>query len=327
MYNIRDEMSAKNKHMELDKYFDLINSDKTIAESRESVRKFIPNTLYKYCSFPENDKELKQRLCQLKHEQIWFSAKRTLNDPFEFLNATLQNCTLEMKRYYENTMLEKGIFRLTNCNQNELMWSHYADAYRGYCIDFRVVSKIHLFPVFYTDEVLDLSDEYKFFYDNRLDFKNIPSSSNCASYYRNLYKLKLLYRVKRNCWRYEQEYRILGNESIRGKVGKIYKASNYGLEIANIICGPYCSMKHIEQLKSCVQYINRERIRDLQREDENLKPFAAIKELKRNRRYVYLKQFVLDPNLELIERDISSDMNCNLISKNIRLSQRKKKRV
>lgn len=291
--------------MKVNEYLNLINSNKSCREIRSILDNYIPDKLYKYCRFPCDKTQRQERMSQLKHEKIWFSARKQLNDPFEFMNVTLNNCTKEVKEYYVETVREKGICCLTKNKTNELMWAHYADAYRGYCIEFKVESKSFIFPVFYTNAQLDLSYEYNYFYETKSNFQDIVNSRKEINYFKNLFKLKLLYRIKKECWKYEEEYRIFSTEAIADSSrGKLHESKLYGLKISGIIAGPFCLPKNIAELKKCIHYINVMRISDLKHKCNNLNTCDAIKLLKYNNDYAQLKQLTLTPTLEFEERSL-----------------------
>src|SRR4051812_25795268 len=92
--------------------------------------------LYKYCRFDEYS------LSSLADRATWFPTVASLNDPFEFSFAlrdmeidgvpidvgSLEQARADIKRY--------GVLSLSEINNDILMWSHYAGAHSGYCLQF-----------------------------------------------------------------------------------------------------------------------------------------------------------------------------------------------
>lgn len=67
-----------------DKYFELIDSNSDYPHFRCALGAYIPGSLYKYFSIPDDSDEARKRFEQLKSGEIWFSKRSGLNDPFEF---------------------------------------------------------------------------------------------------------------------------------------------------------------------------------------------------------------------------------------------------
>lgn len=70
-----------------DKYFELIDSNSDYPHFRCALGAYIPGSLYKYFSIPDDSDEARKRFEQLKSGEIWFSKRSGLNDPFEFEHA------------------------------------------------------------------------------------------------------------------------------------------------------------------------------------------------------------------------------------------------
>jgi hypothetical protein len=108
--------------------------------------------LYKYRPF--NDKVLEI----ISEGVIWISKQRDLNDPFEFYfdikpdmpfeevkkrkkDATINNY-MEKQNHLISILKDSfetgGIFSLSESREISLLWSHYADYHRGFCIGYEV---------------------------------------------------------------------------------------------------------------------------------------------------------------------------------------------
>lgn len=85
-------------------------------------------------------------------------------------------------------------------NDSMLMWSHYANYHKGFCIeyDFDVYTKDDyrrrfVYPVIYTNRLFDATEHYV----------------NGASEYSNNLHLTLAALIKSDVWRYEKEWRLI----------------------------------------------------------------------------------------------------------------------
>lgn len=104
-----------------------------------------------------------------------------------------------LDRYWEASQSEQraknGILCLTACPKNILMWSHYADAHKGCCLEFSTSG-----PPFSRALEVDYPHEYP---NNRLvDFIGGSSDEVYAEH------AKLVTYTKSALWKYEQEWRV-----------------------------------------------------------------------------------------------------------------------
>ncbi|SDL65039.1 Protein of unknown function [Chryseobacterium taihuense] len=94
--------------------------------------------------------------------------------------------------YVENVNKNFGILSLTTKNDNLLMWSHYANCHRGFCIGFNSIKLFNLIlgslgPVVYSDEM-----------------PNVPLFDKSG-----IEGITRLLNTKSLDWAYEEEYRII----------------------------------------------------------------------------------------------------------------------
>lgn len=211
-----------------DKYFELIDSNSDYPHFRCALGAYIPGSLYKYFSIPDDSDEARKRFEQLKSGEIWFSKRSGLNDPFEFEHIALKGAQNDARQYYLNKQQELEVCCFSALLYNKLMWSHYAAGYKGYCVEFRVESPERFYPVIYENEVPDLSQEYQRFYDMRNEM-----CANPSLVLNNYENRKVLLRInyplfsKDTCWSYEEEYRILDSSTVSN--GKFAEALQTGL--------------------------------------------------------------------------------------------------
>ena len=148
-------------------------------EAMHESKKHIPENIYKFCSLgsKSKDKDLNEsKLNTLASNQIWLSKCADLNDPFEGLDFILPEKELsqnglpeEFKKEYkvENTdelINILGGFRRIYCQasfstgyKDIKMWGYYSNGCRGYCVEYKVLEKDCLFPVFYINKRIILS--------------------------------------------------------------------------------------------------------------------------------------------------------------------------
>ena len=192
--------------------------------------------IYKYRSGTDND------LKALKNNQYWSSSIEQLNDPCEaitdtkkvkkFLNYIGQKVGAKTKEDFglinDNTdevlsMDNKmGIYSLSKTPLDELLWAHYANSHKGFCVEYDLDillkndgdNHIHSFPVLYSKK---------------------PPSIGFLDIIRNeqnsMIKKFAFYKSKR--WEYEQEHRIVTSKiGLNSYNPKALKSIYFGLKIS-----------------------------------------------------------------------------------------------
>jgi len=192
--------------------------------------------VYKYRSGTEND------IKALENNQYWSSSIEQLNDPCEattdtkrvknFLNYIGQKVGAKTEEDFglmnDNTddvlsMDNKmGIYSLSKTPLDELLWAHYANSHKGFCIEYDLDillkndgdNHIHSFPVLYSKKPPSIG-----FWDIIRNEQN------------TMIKKFAFHKSKR--WEYEQEHRI-----VTSKIGlnsynyKAIKSIYFGLKIS-----------------------------------------------------------------------------------------------
>lgn len=166
---------------------------------------------YKYRANIRHDGVERDINSLIQHE-LYAPLYKDLNDPFETMcNEAISNIletvqklfgvdTTNIKSKLDNILIHKekaGIYSLCTNYTNELLWSHYANAHKGFCIEYdieKLVQKylisrsVNQFQVKYKDKIPTLEIE---------DIKNS-----------NIFLQKLL-GTKSLSWKYEDEIRII----------------------------------------------------------------------------------------------------------------------
>lgn len=200
--------------------FPIEATEKEMENAKKLQAENMPEFLYVFKSYNKHTLKI------LNENKIWCARTDTLNDPFE---CAIKCCFKddvfnEMKssyfrgkddavissfadfetaaRDYNQSVVEREhtyTFSLTTTFQPPSLWWHYANKYRGVCIEYkksdlmkekRIWNNLH--PVMYTDKIFDIRP----YIDKSVKNQNINM----------LVRLALNKNV---CWSYESEMRIV----------------------------------------------------------------------------------------------------------------------
>ena len=169
----------------------------------------LPPYLYRYRSLGKDGSFLSRELEALKQPYIWCGIFSALNDPMEgfyspsALSKAEKNFADFAQAIHERK-IEVGIAALSDTCDNELMWTHYADQYRGICVEYYADRMFKQLPpdctlahIGYVNEPTPISDAFDPSYDEKA--QRILSQN----------ALRILSQ-KKSSWAYEREWRILG---------------------------------------------------------------------------------------------------------------------
>ena len=186
------------------------------------------SSLYKYCPIYNVDKlDGEYSIINVLNHQVTFSTRGNFNDLFDSKIDFMLPTKLELKRVhsslkgakkrefktlflgdsgkqnflgFKKRVIEKIdtylFFCLADKADNNLMWSHYANSHKGFCLEWDA-SLIEAHPVVYQDQIasfalLDVVKEQYGLVDRQLVQDKIWQAL----------------KVKLNEWRYEGEYRV-----------------------------------------------------------------------------------------------------------------------
>lgn len=186
----------------------------------------------------------------LIHQYFWFSKREYLNDPYD-MNAQiiekfpkfkdlLEKCGYDSNKY-KKTLNDFGICCFAQNNDSQYFWSHYADTFRGWCLEFDADSLVdivetgvpnRLYDVLYIDEYPDFDDLSTELTIKQFDDENSMREPIRALLHKEKDREKLfayLLRVKqKETWGAEKEKRlILGNIHLRSQGNKYDKGTGY----------------------------------------------------------------------------------------------------
>ncbi len=178
--------------------------------------------LYKYCAYNTNS------LAILINSKIWVAKPESFNDPLDCkirfkskINSQVFGKYLDrtgrtagslhkdyeifvegLKTFRDIDMKTLGVFSMSQIKDNILMWSHYADQHKGFCIEF-IRSPNNLLGNIEVTQPVNYPCEYP-------EVDPLDSSGNIDhSVFR-----KMLF-TKAKDWAYEKEWRLTYDEGDR----------------------------------------------------------------------------------------------------------------
>jgi Protein of unknown function (DUF2971) len=145
----------------------------------------------------------KMRECYLDRDDIGADARAQLesmppgNLKVLLVKTFTETCQEQQKRFLENN----GVSCFSEVNDNLLMWAHYGESYRGFCLEFRTnyypLEKLR--PVRYVDIIPEIS------------LVPIACEQDATQ------QFEIVYCTKSKAWSYEQEWR-----AFHKNVGTLY---------------------------------------------------------------------------------------------------------
>lgn len=175
-------------------------------------------TLYKYVA-PQYIEDI------IKNDRLYLNDGTNFNDPFETLVIN--------KRTNKSTHINGlHILSLTNSYRNKLMWSHYADSYKGVCFTVQIPRYL-VYPICYsTNRVYKNSNIDKLIHD-----ATIKSKKNVCANYSLLSRDKKIALIKDKKWIYEKEYRLVFNKDDESNLICLKEKWYIPVKIKNIYFG------------------------------------------------------------------------------------------
>lgn len=231
----------------------------SIEAMRES-KKSLPERIYKFCSLStdKTDKLNQKKITTLKNNEIFLSRCTDLNDPFEGQNFVLDeedlknygftqaekesfdiNTVDDLKKLFSKhrEMYMQTSFTLTSTDM--LMWGHYANSYKGYCLEYIVDDRKFLFPVSYLRKrpiLTGISSNKRLNKKIGKSLHQIHKSLSQASAKEFTQYMLYLQSFKSTDWAYEKEVRLIDIVSA-WKDSLSEKATICGLKLSKIIVG------------------------------------------------------------------------------------------
>lgn len=147
--------------------------------------------------------------------------------PAEELRSMLMRATREANEQIIDKFIEsRGISCFSEVNDELLMWAHYSDKYKGFCLEFSTDNELFskAKQVEYVDELPKLNALSTYGINDRLDV------------------LEKMYCTKSKSWKYEKEWRCIHNKAgtvytyPREALIGVYFGPNINRDMLEIIC-------------------------------------------------------------------------------------------
>lgn len=158
-----------------------------------------PATLYRYRSLEEIDHEIDA----ISRATLYCAPYSTLNDPMEGFYTT-NRLQRESDKYARirsliaNSKNDLGICSFSEVHNNEIMWAHYADEFRGICIAYRFKSLLS-------------------YLDKRTEFVRLSYLEKAPTLLANKtieFSARRFLSCKSYKWLYEREWRMFAPQGI-----------------------------------------------------------------------------------------------------------------
>ncbi len=246
-------------------------------ETMRKSKKSLPKQIYKFCSLTTDkaDELNQKKLMTLNNNEIFLSRCTDLNDPFEGQNFIFDKEDLKSYGFTQeekeslgiNTVDDlKGLFSkhremymqtsFTLTSTDMLMWGHYANSYKGYCLEYIVDDTELLFPVSYLRKrpiLAGLSNNKKVNKNIEKSLYQIHKSLSQASAKELIQYTLYLQSFKSVHWAYEKEVRLVDIVSA-WKDSLSEKSTICGLKLNKIIVGFQCV--YMDELKEIAKRLN-----------------------------------------------------------------------
>lgn len=252
------------KHQQLKMFFD---------EYIPETKKTYPKTIYKYVYLDDisgaeketlnsfsnlsnlenwilsslNRTPNQNKLCSLATDSLWFtrSSSPALNDPFEGRRITydddlfpLNEAQIEhWKQYAENIRNNLFLCCFSKNNDFPSMWAHYANNYKGYCLEFEIIDFHNLWKVYYGRGKNTLNFELKELQKDLWEGRITRDET-----YKYIEQLHIYWASsKHDSWQYEEEIRALLS-NLNKDMNITYET--IGIKLSAIIIGHNCAEEH-----------------------------------------------------------------------------------
>ncbi len=227
----------------------------------QAVQLHIPETLYKYISLSGKTGSDEKRFDALLKNRLFLSEVSSFNDPFD-CKAYYYDPKALMK--YEELKPHNGkiiddfssMLRVVSLTSNGVqslpMWAHYANNHAGFCVSYDMTDRDNLFlksctfPVFYTDDRLDITSVMDSFVSSVNTEIKVQSAAGKKEIliddFSIVFLASLLCNVKQSSWSYENEYRCTEGATAPGIPFVDAKAKE-------IFVGLHCKEEHVKRLR------------------------------------------------------------------------------
>lgn len=235
-----------------------------------------PKYLYKYYSLNNFS------IDSLENDYLYLSNPKDFNDPFDCNRNLIIEQRKELRdwQYVErlNDISDIGITCFSENGMEPLLWGHYANSYRGFCLKLNVESLIN-----------DQKDSVQL---KKVIYSQAPEAISQNHPFSDYYQ----YLLKLNNWKYEQEWRLLFKKPSTTD-NRFYIDKNCIEEI----CVGYKNMDNLNEkdreLKTTLDRIRKEKFKDVPL--MTVGPHQTKLELKK----VLLKDGTVEEGMEMLKHN------------------------
>ena len=242
-------------------YFTLLHDGK--IEEAKTVHDFcIPSLLTKFYPLGDDDNKNKLTLDTLEKNELWFSAPKKFNDPYEFHGVYFDKKKLKDAGYpdyavkgYADAFDNKsaGVCCFTENDYNYLpMWAYYTNNYQGYCVEYAVRRPDLFYPVVYEDKRIPIAS-LVFQWRDAIRNGDVVK----GEFLREVLKFGLYFKDK--TWEHEREYRMLCPID-EGSDGAGLSCDIIGLKPVKIITGYNCTDANFQELSRIARRLGLKKI-------------------------------------------------------------------
>lgn len=204
--DLRDDLREKFEYYQQD-----IRGEDALYLSEDVIPMVIQDNpsfkLYRY--MPPNYFNIRN----IETQTIHLSANGDMNDVYE---GIVKEYNESNYKKFQQLSDMSYMTCFSEANDNILMWSHYAKAHTGFCVEYDLKLlkddnyKIteHLLPVIYDDNLL-IDRDIDWMIENHKELKEAIRDGNMYDGYEQAVDVLPLFLVKSKKWKYEKEWRII----------------------------------------------------------------------------------------------------------------------
>ena len=223
-----------------------------------TIRNKLPQKIYKYYQLSDDVKGNEQKLNSVRNNTIWASTCYEFNDPYECQFLYLNEDTLvEMgipnpqraKELWDSIMEEIRTRITTICftqNSNDmLMWAHYANNHKGFCVEYSIDNYKNFYPVIYSQNRINVQALFiELIY---CLFNEEAKGKGLAAL---LKYIMFTSAFKDESWEAEHEIRavFINSRNDMTTKGRLFNCETIGVHPTQIFIGMECSSEHEEKL-------------------------------------------------------------------------------
>ncbi len=174
----------------------------------------------------------------IAEHRIKISEFADMNDPLELWGVSFSDRSVQ--DIMVNLAREKwGALCLSSEWNNPLLWSHYADKHRGFCLGFEIASEVEVLKIDYVEHRRDASVES---FKSLAATRHLPGSQTQEARSKAKEPLMRMLGTKFKGWEYENEIRLLAPKEII-ECGVYFHPFDETFKLSEVIAGARCCVR------------------------------------------------------------------------------------